>query len=95
VAWRKPTLVYGCILLNPAFRDNPVDNGFLKKLVMVGGFILPKLKIFKTFRNNSSYHSLRKYKLVDQLIYHGKLWTSTIWNLLYYMRKVSKKEHFS
>jgi alpha-beta hydrolase superfamily lysophospholipase len=90
VALKRPTLINGCILLNPAFRDNPIDSGLLKKLVMLGGLILPKFKVTKSVKNNSSSYSLRKYRENDKLIYSGRIWASTIWNLLSYMRKVAK-----
>ena len=95
VGLRKPTLVNGCIFLNPAFRDNPVNNGFLKKLMMLGGMLLPKFQTMKPIRSHSTKHSLQKYKTIDPLMYSGKVWTSTTWALLSNMRKISKQEKFS
>lgn len=62
IALRKPTLVNGCILLNPAFRDNPINNGFLKRVIMLGGMIFPKLQTMKPLKSHSTKHSLQKYK---------------------------------
>jgi alpha-beta hydrolase superfamily lysophospholipase len=91
VGLRKPTLVNGCILLNPAFKDNPVNNGFLKKVVMFWGRLFPKFQTMKPIRSHSSKHSLQKYKHVDPYMYSGKLWTSTTWALLSNMRSISKR----
>lgn len=58
VSLRKPTLISGCILLNPAFRDNPVNNGFLKKVMMLGGLLFPKFQTMKPMKSHSTKHSL-------------------------------------
>jgi alpha-beta hydrolase superfamily lysophospholipase len=62
VGLRKPALIKGCILLNPAFKDNPVNNGFLKRVLMLGGMIFPKFKTIKPLKSHSTKHSLRIYK---------------------------------
>lgn len=94
VGLRRKHSVDGCILMNPAFKDNPINNGFLKKLVMLGGMIFPKFQTMKPIRSHSTKHSLQKYKAVDKLMYSGKVWTSTTWALLSHMRNISKQEHF-
>ena len=91
VGLKKSTLINGCILLNPAFKDNPVNNGFLKKLVMIGGMLFPKFQTIKPIRSHSTRHSLQKYKTTDPLMYSGKVWTSTTYALLSNMRNISKK----
>jgi alpha-beta hydrolase superfamily lysophospholipase len=90
VGLRKPTLVNGCVMINPAFEDNPENNGFLKKVMMLGGLLLPKFQTLKPIRSHSTKHSLQKYKQVDKFMYTGKVWTSTTWALLSHMRKISK-----
>lgn len=95
VGLRKPTLVNGCVMINPAFEDNPENNGFLKKVMMFGGLLFPKFQTLKPIRSHSTKHSLQKYKQVDKLMYTGKVWTSTTWALLSHMRKISKEDHFS
>jgi len=62
VARRKANLINGCILLNPAFKDNPINNGFLKKVMMLGGMLFPKLQTMKPMKSHSTKHSLLKYK---------------------------------
>lgn len=90
VGLRKPTLVSGCVMINPAFEDNPENNGFLKKVMMLGGLLFPKFQTLKPIRSHSTKHSLQKYKQFDKLMYTGKVWTSTTWALLSHMRKISK-----
>jgi len=94
VGLKNQSKVNGCVLLNPAFKDNPVNNGFLKKLVMLGGMLFPKFQTMKPIRSHSTKHSLQKYKTVDNLMYSGKVWTSTTYALLSHMRKISKSQHF-
>lgn len=62
IGLKRPTLINGCILLNPAFKDNPVNNGFLKKIMMLGGMIFPKFQTMKPIRSHSTKHSLKLYK---------------------------------
>lgn len=88
---RKSNLVNGCILLNPAFRDNPVNNGFLKKVIMFIGKKFPKFQTIKPIRSHSSKYFLHKYKVMDPLMYSGKVWTSTTWAVLSNMRNISKR----
>ena len=91
VGMKNEKKVDGCIFLNPAFQDNPLNNGFLKKVVMLGGMLFPKFQTIKPMRSHSTKHSLQKYKTVDQLMYSGKVWTSTSYALLSHMRRVSKQ----
>lgn len=95
VGRRMPALTNGCMMINPAFKDNPVNNGFLKKIMMLGGLLFPKFQTIKPVRSHSTKHSLQNYKKTDKLMYSGKVWTSTTWALLSHMRRIAEQEHFS
>lgn len=56
-------------------------------MIRLGGSFLPKMQTIKPMRSYSTKHSLEQYKLQDEFLYAGKLWTSTSANLLNYMRK--------
>lgn len=61
---------------------------------MLGGMLFPKFQTMKPIRSHSTKHSLQKYKTIDNLMYSGKVWTSTTYALLSHMRKISKSQHF-
>lgn len=91
IGQRKAVPINGCILLNPAFRDNPLNNGLLKKIVMYSGMLFPKFQTMKPIRSSSTKHSLQKYKNVDKNMYSGRVWTSTTWALLSHMKNTAKQ----
>ena len=80
--------ISGCILINPAFKDNPVNNPNLKQLIKRFAPRFPKFQLTKPLKNNSCIDSLQKYKLYDPYMYAGRLWTSTSANLLNHMDTV-------
>lgn len=90
-ALRRPSVLKGCVLVNPAFEDNPLNNPNLKKLMIVLGLLAPKLRTVKPIRSYSTKCSLESYKKKDEYLYSGRVWPSTTWALLSSMYQSSKR----
>ncbi len=82
-------IINGCVLLNPAFRDNRLNNGIAKKFMIMAGIVLPKMKTLQSAKNNGSFYNLDKYKKEDPYIYSGRIWTSTTSSLLLKMNETT------
>lgn len=87
VGIKKASNIDGCIFINPSFQDNPIQNRFLKNVVILCSKFLPRFQTFKPSGGQSSNLSLNKYKSGDLLMYSGKPWTSTSGNILLYMKE--------
>ena len=82
VSLKKKKYIKGSIFLNPSFADNPFNNRFGKNVMKKWGKFIPPLQLIRPYRNNSSNYSLSEYKNRDKLMYSGRVWSSTIYNML-------------
>ena len=91
VALKRSKHLNGCIFVNPAFQDNPVNKPLLKKMMMFSKVFFPKSRTLKSFKSSSTRTSLEHYLKHDPLIYQGRVWTSTTWALLSNMYTTSQR----